>query len=46
MPKLRDFLELPEKLRRSAYIAIASQLIIIVLQLIIVILLIARPPHA
>lgn len=44
MPKLRDFLELPDKLRTAAYIAIASQLVIIVLQLIVIILLIARPP--
>jgi hypothetical protein len=45
MPRLRDFLELPDKLRAAAYIAIASQLIIIVLELIIIILLIARAPH-
>lgn len=44
MPKLRDFLELPEKMRSAAYIAIASQLIIIVLLLIVIILLVARPP--
>ena len=43
MPKLRDFLELPDKLRTAAYVAIASQMIIIVLQLIVIILLIARP---
>lgn len=43
MPKLRDFLELPEKLRTAAYVAIASQMVIIVLQLIVIILLIARP---
>lgn len=46
MPKLRDFLELPDKLRAAAYVAIASQLVIIVLQLIVIIVLIARPPHA
>ncbi|MFT3727595.1 MAG: hypothetical protein QM759_07220 [Terricaulis sp.] len=45
MPKIRDFLELPDKLRNAAYIAIASQMVIIVLQLIVIILLIARPPH-
>jgi hypothetical protein len=46
MPKLRDFIELPDKLRSAAYLAIASQMVIIVLQLIVIILLIARPtPH-
>jgi hypothetical protein len=44
MPKLRDLLELPEQLRTAAYVAIASQLVIIVLQLIVIILLIARAP--
>jgi len=44
MPKLREFLELPDKLRTAAYVAIASQLVIIVLLLIVIILLIAHPP--
>ena len=51
MPKFHDLLqlpnklvELPDKVRTGTYIAIASQLVIIVLQLIIIILLVARPP--
>jgi hypothetical protein len=44
MPKLREFLELPDKLRTAAYVAIASQLVIIVLLLIVIVLLIAHPP--
>lgn len=46
MGKLRDFLDLPNKVELAVKIAIASQAVIIVLQGIIIILLLSRPPHA
>ncbi|MBI3437658.1 MAG: hypothetical protein HY054_03215 [Proteobacteria bacterium] len=45
MSKIRDFLDLPDKIQFAAKIAIASQAVIIVLQGIIIILLLSRPPH-
>lgn len=46
MGKIRDFLDMPEKVQLAAKIAIASQAVIIVLQGIIIILLLSRmPPH-
>ncbi|MFZ2029773.1 MAG: hypothetical protein WAU68_05665 [Vitreimonas sp.] len=45
MGKIRDFLDLPDKLQLAAKLAIASQAMIIVLQAIIIILLLSRPPH-
>ena len=45
MGKIRDFLDLPDKLELAAKIAIASQAVIIVLQAIIIVLLLSRPPH-
>ena len=44
MGKIRDFLDLPDKLEFAAKLAIASQAVIIVLQAIIIILLLSRPP--
>ena len=46
MGKIRDFLDLPDKVQLAAKIAIASQAVIIVMQAIIIILLLSRPPHA
>ncbi len=45
MSKIRDFLDMPEKLQLAAKIAIASQAVIIVMQGIVIILLLSRPLH-
>ena len=45
MGKLRDFLDMPDRIQLWAKIAIASQAVIIVLQGIIIILLLSHPPH-
>jgi hypothetical protein len=45
MSKLRDFLDMPDRIQLWARVAIASQAVIIVLEGIIIILLLSRPPH-